>query len=208
MVYFIQCNGLTKIGVSKNPHARIKANTMNPYKLKLLLYFSGVSADCYIIENALHEHFFKMKIRGEWFAIPSTVLNSFLLRLAKGTIELKSFVGLKRYDVKLHSDVANTHKALAKTTAEKSGQTFENGYSTGVKNGYSQGYEEGYKVAISTFKSIVASIDTGGEHFTNKATAFKRKLNEKYKEENEAQTGEKESRSTGKAQHLREAPNG
>lgn len=66
LVYFIQCGdeGPIKIGKSTNVESRLQSlQGASPYKLNLLAWFLGVSAD----ETRLHELFAKHRMRGEWF---------------------------------------------------------------------------------------------------------------------------------------------
>lgn len=68
-VYVIQESesGNLKIGVSKNPAARLKQlQTGNSQTLKLL-YTSLVCANAFELESSVHEAFAEYAIRGEWF---------------------------------------------------------------------------------------------------------------------------------------------
>lgn len=60
-VYAISDGTAIKIGVSKNPHKRIKSlSTANRNRLTLLGYFEGG----YSLEKTIHTNY--SKIRGEW----------------------------------------------------------------------------------------------------------------------------------------------
>lgn len=61
MTYLIYDGKLYKIGSSKNPEGRLRQlKTANP-SCELLCYGSGVT------ERWLHDHFFRDRIKGEWF---------------------------------------------------------------------------------------------------------------------------------------------
>lgn len=65
-VYFLEAQGLDKIkiGVSKNPEARLKQlMTGSPSALKLLAYYPGNEIE----EKTLHEQFSDCRHDGEWF---------------------------------------------------------------------------------------------------------------------------------------------
>lgn len=65
-VYFIQCNQYTKIGLSGNVNARLKAlQTASPYPLTLIAQFAAAKPE--YIESFLHSYFADKRRIGEWF---------------------------------------------------------------------------------------------------------------------------------------------
>lgn len=64
MIYFIECNGLLKIGTAVNSRVRLKGlQTGNPEPMTLLGEIPGSQAD----EAGLHQCFHAFRVRGEWF---------------------------------------------------------------------------------------------------------------------------------------------
>lgn len=72
-VYFIQAdNGFIKIGVAKNPRARLRTlQAMSPVRLRLVLVLPGIGAKG---EAELHERFAEHRSHGEWFCPASEIL--------------------------------------------------------------------------------------------------------------------------------------
>ena len=69
-LYIIQTDDeeYTKIGISKNPHKRLKQlQTGNPRKLNLMIHYPVEGGDPYRIEKQIHEHFSRYRVEGEWF---------------------------------------------------------------------------------------------------------------------------------------------
>lgn len=63
-IYFIRCSGLIKIGFSTNPRKRFhNLKSMLPFDAKLLGYHAGSEET----ERKLHQLFWHLKRRGEWF---------------------------------------------------------------------------------------------------------------------------------------------
>lgn len=69
-VYLIQSleNSFYKIGISKNPHKRVKQlQTGNSSKLKLIEFYSSEYAN--MIEKTLQRRYSYLKKEGEWFEL-------------------------------------------------------------------------------------------------------------------------------------------
>lgn len=63
-VYFVDGQGLIKIGYASNPDSRLRAHQVgSPIKLSYLLVVEGSRAD----EGALHKRLLRFKSHGEWF---------------------------------------------------------------------------------------------------------------------------------------------
>jgi hypothetical protein len=76
-VYIIQCNEFIKIGSSANVPTRICGlQSCSPYDIKLLKVIEHECPRWY--ENYLHNKYEPYKERGEWFKLPTTVLNELL----------------------------------------------------------------------------------------------------------------------------------
>lgn len=62
-------HGLTKIGVSSNPNARLaQLRTASPFPLRFSL-ICAVSGDAYAVEAAAHELLGRNRMDGEWFDV-------------------------------------------------------------------------------------------------------------------------------------------
>lgn len=78
-VYFIGCNEYTKIGYTNDIKRRMREiQTCNPYNIKLLYIINNVHNVS--IEKHAHLHFKQYHIRGEWYKISDSQINSFLSR--------------------------------------------------------------------------------------------------------------------------------
>lgn len=63
-IYFLECDGLIKIGCSQDPQRRqYRLNTGNPKAIQWLGAVPGSRRD----EAALHRRFRHVRVRGEWF---------------------------------------------------------------------------------------------------------------------------------------------
>lgn len=70
-VYFIQaagCDGPVKIGVARDPFARMADLQIGNHEHLLLLGHTPL-CDAYVVERQLHARFEKASLRGEWFRI-------------------------------------------------------------------------------------------------------------------------------------------
>jgi hypothetical protein len=66
MIYFVETDGIVKIGFSKDPNTRLKdLETSMPHELNMILLIEGTMED----ESAYHKRFEKDHIKGEWFAL-------------------------------------------------------------------------------------------------------------------------------------------
>lgn len=70
-VYLIKSDKHTKIGVAKNPSARIKElQTGNQFELKMIATIPMQSQkEAYSLESFLHSYYSKHRSRGEWFLL-------------------------------------------------------------------------------------------------------------------------------------------
>lgn len=76
-VYVAIANGFVKIGMSKNPKARMKVlSASNPSKVTLLA--AWFCQDANAIELKLHSTYDQFRVNGEWFKLPSNVLKELL----------------------------------------------------------------------------------------------------------------------------------
>lgn len=68
-VYAIECDGLVKIGVAKNPHSRLAAlQTGNPHPMTLLAFRDFEwRAQAYLVESGIHDELRNQHVAGEWF---------------------------------------------------------------------------------------------------------------------------------------------
>ena len=65
-LYFIECNNMIKIGITKDIKARLKMlQVWNPYELKLVDCFDV--KDPFILEKSIHHIFKNLNAKGEWF---------------------------------------------------------------------------------------------------------------------------------------------
>lgn len=72
MVYFVESEGLVKIGSALEPKKRLAIlATAIPYDLKLLFVMNGGLRE----ETQLHELFKKSHYRGEWFYLSDEILD-------------------------------------------------------------------------------------------------------------------------------------
>lgn len=81
-VYFIHCQGFTKIGIATNPRLRIATLRVGcPYPIQTLriAYVQNMSES----EHVLHKLMKQFHHQGEWFLIPPDLLNPFLTCSAK-----------------------------------------------------------------------------------------------------------------------------
>jgi len=72
-IYFVQQgdDGPIKIGKAKGLAARVASlQCANPTPLRLLAHFSAAGA----VETALHKHFRRYRVRGEWFEPAAPIL--------------------------------------------------------------------------------------------------------------------------------------
>ena len=74
-VYLIRCRGYFKVGVSMNPHERLKhLQTSNPLELKLYRVMTcGRESIARQMERAIHEELDEYRVRGEWFSAKGIV---------------------------------------------------------------------------------------------------------------------------------------
>lgn len=73
-VYFVRCNEFVKIGIAKDPNARMAfMQTGNPYELELLRVFKSTSPAQ--DEEMIHLELDKYRVRGEWFKLPDKLIN-------------------------------------------------------------------------------------------------------------------------------------
>ena len=80
-IYIIQCNEFVKIGIAKDPEARLNLLQIgNPYPLKLLKTF--VSFDTKADERLMHDTFSGYYERGEWYRIPGELIECFAIALS------------------------------------------------------------------------------------------------------------------------------
>lgn len=90
MIYFVQCEGMVKIGYSNNPYKRIQAlKTSNPLELVMLLVIEGKQSD----EAKIHKQFEKDHFRGEWFFLSDTIKN-YIQSVQKSNQDLRYELGL------------------------------------------------------------------------------------------------------------------
>ncbi len=74
-VYFLECDGFTKIGFTKNLRKRLSALQLcNPKPIRFLAILPGDRK----LETALHKRFADHRSSGEWFCLEGT-LRDFLL---------------------------------------------------------------------------------------------------------------------------------
>lgn len=74
MIYFIEANGMVKIGYSSNPKRRLQMlATGCPFKCTLIGVMKGLLED----EKEVHARFSHLRERGEWFKF-SPEVNSFI----------------------------------------------------------------------------------------------------------------------------------
>ena len=99
-LYFIECEGNTKIGISDDPERRVKEiQTGNAYPCKLAEAIECVDASA--VEAALHKVFEGQKISGEWYNVDSNarmlasrILNGFDDDSGVGFIKSLGYTGL------------------------------------------------------------------------------------------------------------------
>ena len=67
-VYFIRCHDFVKIGLGRDPYARLgQLQIGNPYLLELIHFHACL--DAVTEEKALHEKYGQKWERGEWFKL-------------------------------------------------------------------------------------------------------------------------------------------
>lgn len=67
-VYFANCKGFTKIGISRMPWTRIReAHTFSPFEIELYHFF--YVGDNHWVEKEFHNLFIDKKHRNEWFVL-------------------------------------------------------------------------------------------------------------------------------------------
>ena len=77
-VYFIECAGLIKIGVSVNPETRLASiQTANGHTARLLATVPGGTR----LERQLHEKFKASRVGGEWFK-PTNEIREYLREIS------------------------------------------------------------------------------------------------------------------------------
>jgi hypothetical protein len=101
MIYFVESDGLIKIGFSKRPNKRLDAlQESNPHDLIMRLVLEGGIED----ESMYHNKFNKNRFRGEWFVF-SDEIRDFIK--SKGNEDLRYDLGLLDVDI---MDAAETTK--------------------------------------------------------------------------------------------------
>lgn len=66
LVYFIECSGYVKIGVSHNPESRLATMQLaSPFDMKIVRVIPGKRC----VEKSFHERFAAHRHRNEWFRI-------------------------------------------------------------------------------------------------------------------------------------------
>lgn len=71
-IYAISDGTAIKIGISNNPHKRLKSlSTGNKNKLTLLGYFEGT----FVEEKEIHNNFIKIRDNGEWMVASESLIN-------------------------------------------------------------------------------------------------------------------------------------
>ena len=95
MIYFIKAaNKYVKIGVSKDPHKRLKElQTGNPLPLKLILTMPG----SFDTEKALHDYFKSARVEGEWFRLSGKEIKNCILALDHPNCKWKSPSNIKQF---------------------------------------------------------------------------------------------------------------
>lgn len=70
-IYFVECNGVVKIGTTSNLKSRLNAlQTSNPTPIRLVHTISvPIRQDHREVEKALHTIFENNSVRGEWYKI-------------------------------------------------------------------------------------------------------------------------------------------
>lgn len=95
-VYVIQAGltGPVKIGVARDPFARLESlQSANFYGLRLL-FFEDFGGRAFKIERGLHRRFRDFKVRGEWFSL-DTGLRRYLMNVYYGD-SLDQFIADER----------------------------------------------------------------------------------------------------------------
>ncbi len=76
-VYVVQCGEFTKIGIATWVKTRVMSlQTGNPEPIQLLKSWRSRNAGAE--ELKLHKHLRKYRVRGEWFKLPSHLLDGLL----------------------------------------------------------------------------------------------------------------------------------
>lgn len=75
LIYVIQCGDfpIVKIGHTKSDNLQKRFHTLqggNPFRLKVLTYFEGEIEQ----EKALHQRFWGLRVRGEWFRLEGSLV--------------------------------------------------------------------------------------------------------------------------------------
>ena len=83
-VYVMECQGFYKIGVAGSPKKRLtECQTGNPFEIKLLSSFP--TDDPYGVERHIHGLLVSLHVRGEWFKLPSDIVDRLTLGLLAPT---------------------------------------------------------------------------------------------------------------------------
>ena len=73
-LYLLESDGFYKIGVASHPRGRIaELQTGNPHKINLVV--SCLVENAYGAEWYMHTILSKLKVSGEWFRLPSDVVD-------------------------------------------------------------------------------------------------------------------------------------
>lgn len=82
MIYFIRVQNYIKIGYSRRPQTRIVTHqTSNPQAIEVLGIFPGDKS----VEVSLHRELADYRVRGEWFADITPLLDGLFAKLASGS---------------------------------------------------------------------------------------------------------------------------
>jgi hypothetical protein len=75
-LYLIKCQHFYKIGVANDVQSRLaQLSTGNPFELEALAVYGFNSANA--VEAAIHQRFYSLRARGEWFALDSERVDVF-----------------------------------------------------------------------------------------------------------------------------------
>jgi len=112
MIYFIEDDGLVKIGFSKNPNKRFVAlKTSNPHELIIRLVIDGTVDD----ERNFHKLFKEFHHRGEWYYF-SDVIKNFIENNQKN--DLRYDLGLLNNYKEIKTETGRIRNMLGMTLRE------------------------------------------------------------------------------------------